>query len=302
MEKTPKNAVCKSQQRWNKIMTCPTPITIRNKSDPKKFDVVPCGRCYACRENRRVDWMIRLKEETLASEKACFVTLTYNDDNLELNENCIPSVWKDTLQKYIKRLRKKGLKFRYYAVGEYGGKFKRPHYHLILFDIDYEEYEILQNAWYNTETGEIMGTVDYGEVNLASIGYITKYHVNRNEEPLGANKEFTLMSRRPAIGSSYFKDKDGNTTKIAKEHKKDINKAYYQDWQWKKTLPRYYKDKIYSKVQKDVISVQNKKVRLEKEQEISIKESEKGYFERQVKARSTALRQFKRKSKLNQKL
>lgn len=128
-------------------MTCPTPIKVKNPNDPKEYNTVPCGRCYACLENKRTDWRIRLTEELKGSKSAIFVTLTYSDSSLEytdiITRNKItytkeythPIVHKRTIQNYIKRLRKLGLKFRYYAVGEYGTKSKRPHYHIIFFNL-----------------------------------------------------------------------------------------------------------------------------------------------------------------------
>ena len=54
---------------------------------------------------------------------------------------------------------------KYYAVGEYGGQFKRPHYHLIMFNV---QIDAILNAWQ-------LGTVHIGYVSGSSVGYTLKY-------------------------------------------------------------------------------------------------------------------------------
>jgi len=69
-------------------MKCPTPISIKDKSDanPKGLNskrlTVPCGRCGNCRRARRNQWAFRLKQELKDSENAYFITLTYDDTTL----------------------------------------------------------------------------------------------------------------------------------------------------------------------------------------------------------------------------
>jgi len=59
-----------------------------------------------------------------------FITLTYSDENLPAKS----SLKKKHLQLFLKKLRKRlKSKIRYFAVGEYGDRKGRPHYHLILF-------------------------------------------------------------------------------------------------------------------------------------------------------------------------
>ena len=58
-------------------------------------------------------------------EKSCMLNLTYDDDHLPEHGQ----LWKDDLQRFFKRLRKK-FKFRYVASGEYGEKTRRPHFHI----------------------------------------------------------------------------------------------------------------------------------------------------------------------------
>lgn len=203
---------------------------------------MPCGKCSHCKTKRREDWTIRLLEEMKDHDNAVFVTLTYADENIIYAEY-LPTLYKPDLQNFIKRLRKRlgANKIRYYAVGEYGGKTIRPHYHLIIFGLSRKNIDIIQKAW--SLDNKPIGLVHVGNVNIKTIKYVTKYHVNRNEYPDGVEPEFTVMSRKPAIGASYV-------TKMDKFHSGQIDRVFYQDYQHKKGLPRYYKDKMYTEEEK----------------------------------------------------
>lgn len=82
--------------------------------------------------------------EALQHSENAFVTLTYEDEKLPFVKNTVsglpmPTLVPRDLQLFMKSLRKRmdkefGRKFRFYGVGEYGGKSERPHYHLALFN------------------------------------------------------------------------------------------------------------------------------------------------------------------------
>lgn len=176
-------------------MICISPITIkdpRNKAGVSYLEV-PCNKCGACRHNRRIEWTFRLKEEFQTAHNAYFVTLTIADEHLVYGDS--PTLVKSDLQKFMKRLRKEqsiylDWKIRFYAVGEYGTKTQRPHYHLILYNVHPITIEHLPKLW-------PFGHVKVGQVTDASIHYVTKYHVNYDKEVAGRAPEFALMSRRP---------------------------------------------------------------------------------------------------------
>ena len=95
-----------------------------------KFVVLPCGQCYACRIAKSREWASRCVMESKLHKENCFITLTYNDEHLPSDL----SLQKDDFTKFIKRLRKNtGDKIRYYACGEYGDLYQRPHFHACLF-------------------------------------------------------------------------------------------------------------------------------------------------------------------------
>jgi len=104
------------------------------------------------------------------------------------------SLCKRDFQLFIKRLRKSTngsdrTQIKYYAVGEYGGHTKRPHFHAIMFNTD---ITLLQNAWQK-------GQLHYGSVSEASVGYTLKYMFKKGQIPAHKNDdrvpEFALMSK-----------------------------------------------------------------------------------------------------------
>lgn len=211
-------------------MKCLHPLTL---SLDGRRQFVPCGKCNYCLEARRAEWSIRLRSELRHSSNAHFITLTYSDDRLPVGDP--PPVVKDDLQKFIKRLRKlqSGYgeeKLRYYAVGEYGSKFGRPHYHVLMFNMRNDVAERITDVWDK-------GIVDVGTVTGASIHYVAKYHVNRFGDFGDRAPPFCLMSRKPGIGAGYFE--------THAEWHMYSDRLYTVIDGYHRALPRYYKTKIF---------------------------------------------------------
>lgn len=126
-----------------------------------------------------------------------FLTLTYGPVNLPEDEAVNPR----DLQLFIKRLRQNVLptQFRYFAVGEYGDKTMRPHYHLALFGLGASHEEAIRKAW---PLGHIMiGTFTTASASYIG-GYVTKKMTKKDDPRLnGRHPEFTRMSNRPGIGA-----------------------------------------------------------------------------------------------------
>ena len=94
---------------------------------------LPCGQCIGCRLERSRSWAVRCVHEAYMYDDNCFITLTYDNDNLPLTGDGLPTLDRDAVTLFLKRLR---FRFphtiRYFGCGEYGDKLSRPHYHLIL--------------------------------------------------------------------------------------------------------------------------------------------------------------------------
>lgn len=220
-------------------MRCPSPISIKNPkgSAPSDQLTVPCGRCGACRHNRRADWSFRLQEELSVCYNAFFITLTYSDEKLPFNSDGEITLVKKHIQDFIKRLRKENkaempeLQLRYYCVGEYGTETDRPHYHLILYNCKNTIIDRIEKIWKN-------GHVHVGKVNEMSIPYVLKFHINVNKDEQDRQKEFALMSKRPALGHTYLK-------RAKKWHRENIH-TYIINNGFKQRMPRFYRDKIFT--------------------------------------------------------
>lgn len=125
----------------------------------KAFDdngiCLPCGHCINCLVRKRRDLSVRLAHEARIVDEGIFLTLTYEDKSVPVTD-ALPfgsddkhtwfgydgfgdlTLFPRHLQLFIKRLRRhvdyhEHRKFRFFAVGEYGSKTSRPHYHVLIF-------------------------------------------------------------------------------------------------------------------------------------------------------------------------
>lgn len=194
------------------------------KADCGEHMEVPCRQCVGCRIGRVREWGIRCTHEMQMHEQNCFLTLTYAPEHVPANGSLV----KKHLQDFIKRFRfDTGVKLRYYACGEYGEKFQRPHYHLIVFGYDFPDKvranRIKGNTYYNSKILEKLwpyGHSSIGEANFATASYVARYvtkkiygdkskdHYERINEETGEvvhlTPEFTTMSLKPGIGAPWF--------------------------------------------------------------------------------------------------
>jgi len=233
------------------IMQCQT-----HRYLSKQDIVVPCGRCAFCLATRRSDWATRLHYEAKCHLKSQFVTLTYSDNNLRW-KNSVSQLDKRDLQLFFKRLRKAGYSLRYYAVGEYGSKTFRPHYHAILFG-DINE-DAIRKSWG-------LGQVHIGTVTQSSIAYTLGYIVNGKGWKMVTKRvpPFALMSRKPGLGSNYLqgyditKDDCIASPEMVQWHQADRKNYVIIDGK-KRHLPRFYKTKIFSKIDHVRIAIREQK-------------------------------------------
>lgn len=232
----------------------------------KREITVPCGKCAFCAATLRSDWALRLLYEGKKHYGSKFVTLTYNNGHLIWDKGS-PQLSKPNkngnsdLQKWFKRVRKAGYKFRYYAVGEYGSQTYRPHYHVLVFG-DVPE-QVLQKAWSyqnkSTKKYNAIGHVHCGQVTQQSVMYCLGYIVNGKGWKMRHKRvaPFTIMSRRPGLGSNYL------TKAMIAWHRSDRRNYAIIDGA-KRHLPRYYKCKIFSKVDLVRIAVRDQKAAFKK--------------------------------------
>lgn len=183
-------------------MQCKNPIWISN---PKSFEPgqppklqVPCGKCLLCRIAKSREWSVRILHESSTVDDSTFVTLTYDDEHLPQDYG----LHKDHLQKFIKRLRRKiePRKIRYYGCGEYGEKYGRPHYHIIIFNMSIKEESLIKDVW---QQGMIKcGTVTYDSARYVADYIFKKYDGKKGEEVYGKlQRPFQVYSK--GIGKDF---------------------------------------------------------------------------------------------------
>lgn len=202
---------------------------------------LPCGHCPDCTRQYARQWSVRLMLESLFYEKASFVTLTYDDSHLPSDRK----IHKRDVQLFLKRLRKyfSSFEIRYFGCGEYGEQTHRPHYHLILFGVDFEKRQVvgcneLKQPCYDSDVLSSIwqnGIVSHGDVTPESCAYVARYSMKKKLDFESTKDEcFLMMSTHPGIGYGFF------------ETKKDLiylsDRIYSQHFHGEK-VPRYF-DKL----------------------------------------------------------
>lgn len=127
-------------------MACDAPVTLRrafSQDNPRGILVVPCGKCGGCLIARARSMALRAYHELPFHAQASFVTLTYDPAHLPTNDGDWPSLQPFDVVLFLKRLRKnlgkKWPKIKTIYAGEYGELRARPHYHLIIFGVDFRD-------------------------------------------------------------------------------------------------------------------------------------------------------------------
>lgn len=198
---------------------------------------IPCGGCIGCRIDRSQQWATRLMHEAKYHDQKCFLTLTYDDLHLPADG----SLDKEAHQLFFKRLRKHlnppkiaasvgYKKIKYFLCGEYGDTTNRPHYHAILYGVDFaDRRKHSQNAqgdqlWVSDTLDNLWGQGNcwIGDVTYESCAYVARYimkkvtgdaaeeHYSRLDPLTGEltylEPEFIRMSLKPAIGKTHYEN------------------------------------------------------------------------------------------------
>jgi len=193
---------------------------------------LPCGNCPGCKMERCRQWAMRCLHESRLHRSNFFVTLTYDNANLP-DLGCLV---KRDLVLFMKRLRNaRGPGVRFYGCGEYGELNKRPHYHVLLFNVDFPDRKFHSLGkrkgelyYVSVELAEIWGKggVLLGDVTFDSACYVAGYIHKKVNGRLSDEHysvldgdgrihvrppEFTNMSRNPGIGAGWYHKHKGTT-------------------------------------------------------------------------------------------
>ena len=184
---------------------------------------IRCTKCIGCRLDHSDQWRNRISHESMMHPSSYFVTLTYNPEHLPMGGNLI----KSDVQKFVRSLRRRGQDIRYFAAGEYGDKYQRPHYHLIVFNLELSDlkklpiptkWTLYSSEWLSQSWDK--GFVSVGYVTEQSASYVARYCVKkvtgpkaeehytrvdpRTNEEYQVIPEFSLMSKKPPIGATWY--------------------------------------------------------------------------------------------------
>lgn len=194
---------------------------------------LPCGRCVGCRLERARQWSVRIMHEAQLYEDNCFVTLTYDEDHYP---SC-GSLNHGDFQRFMKRLRRRLGRCRFYMCGEYGAdeSSKRfvdglghPHFHACLFGQSFRADRVYwrtsgsgSKCYRSAELERLwpFGASELGELTLESAAYVARYVMKKvngdlaNEHYKTVDRdtgevawrapEYARMSLRPGIGAGW---------------------------------------------------------------------------------------------------
>lgn len=258
------------EQDYNYVR-CTRPV---QKDYHKGGQLIACGYCPACQYNERVGWTFRVSEESKQAKEAWFITLTYDNENIPLWDTMYDTFYrgmqnnssnryeslndkdlitfinsvKKAQARAVKEVAKNSLspaealaprRPKYYAVGEYGSQYGRPHYHIIFFNI----WESIANE-INLEKIWKKGRVETESISPALIHYATGY-IHEKSSYKKSYQQKPKMYCSKGIGEDYIK-------RNKKWHKDLLN-----PWIWfngyKIGMPKYYKDKIFTSEELEII-------------------------------------------------
>lgn len=234
----------------------------------------PCRKCLPCRLNIAREKAIRAVHEAQLHENNIFLTLTYNEENLQspklnyLDFQLFMKSLRERIERNItdKELKQK-LKISYMVTGEYGDKNKRPHWHAILFNFRPEDAKYK----YTTDLGEKVyeselinslwkkGNTEFGSVTMDSASYVARYAAKKLAHGKDQEHDFHPIhktSSKYAIGRGWIEKYCEHTLLngfvILPNGQKSKIPRYYLDWA-KKHNPelfiRYYSETL-PKIQK----------------------------------------------------
>lgn len=157
----------------------------------------PCRKCQKCLTFRTMQWRERIETELKAVERSWFVTLTFAPIHLagviaEANAKMKGPVGQAEIerqayshvQRYLKRLRKSGARFRYFAVSEYGEEKGRLHYHLLIHELNpgHVTWMLLDKKWRSFVYANLVRKAG------ASASYVSKYISKSISRPIASGR------------------------------------------------------------------------------------------------------------------
>lgn len=244
-----------------------------NRTNSKEFDTMqmPCGKCIECKLEYARTWAIRCMHEAKCHSENCFITLTYNDENLteglkysdfqnfakklrdkifkeKILDRLYPSLSVKQQKEQWKKLTKEERRNYYepyrisiFVTGEYGEKNKRPHWHAIIFNWqpDDAKPKYTNHRGDKVYTSSILDTLwgngitEFGSVTYQSASYCARYGIKDLVHEKEKQREFRAISKR----SSHI----AIGKRFLERYWRDIFTYGYVEYEGQKlAIPRYY--------------------------------------------------------------
>lgn len=247
-----------------------------------RYVPIGCGKCMECLRQKSRGWQVRLHEELRNNRNAYFVTLSFSDESLndldkEIDErlegyereNKIATL---AVRRFLERYRKRfQASIRHWLVTELGQKnTERLHLHGIIWLPESKENatNIITQAW---KYGNIW-IGDY--VNEKTVNYIVKY-INKVDTQHKYYVPKVLCSK--GIGSNYINRYD---SELNRYNKKKTNELYTTRNGIKLRMPIYYRNKIYTDEEREMlwINLLDEQTRYVNGIKIDVSKDESDYF------------------------
>lgn len=174
---------------------------------------LPCGHCIGCRLDYAMGWSVRCQHEASLYAENSFVTLTYDDAYLPPDS----SLFYPHVQDFLKRLRfHYDRRVRFFCAAEYGHSTFRPHYHLLLFNVDFPDAYPISKRWFASDFLQRLWPLGNAslvpKINPEIAGYVSQYSLKKVYGRVDSaawygkcRPEFVTMSRKPGLGTDWFR-------------------------------------------------------------------------------------------------
>lgn len=218
----------------------------RKSADPEFVPFkLPCNKCIECRLEYARQWAVRCVHEARVHDDNVFITLTYSDEKLsspkldyshfqnfmkrlrelrfqELLDSLFPDSDRDSqrvLWRGLPKDRRKELygtiEIGFFVTGEYGDRFKRPHWHAILFnwsprDLVFKYTSDRGDRVFSSVTLDELwsnGITEVGSVTFESAGYCARYAAKKLVHGQDGTHDYVPISKkssRHAIGKRFL--------------------------------------------------------------------------------------------------
>lgn len=250
------------------------------KDERMKFIPIGCKKCIECKKQKAREWQVRLGEDVKYNINGVFVTLTFNDIEMNKLDKKIDKkiqgyardneICKLAVKLFRERWRKRtGKSPRHWLITELGHKgTERIHMHGIIWT---DEREMINKHWgYGFTWIQKKGKTVGGKIT----NYITKY-LTKTDNKHKEYKEIILCSA--GIGKDFV---ENDKIKFYKFKEEDTNENYICNNLAKIGMPIYYRNKLWTEEEREKLWINrlDKEVRYVLGEEVSVKDDFEVYF------------------------